>query len=108
MTNELEKQFFQCFGIEKIEHKGCSWGGDCPHNVDIDCGECGYWETWKIDYPQITERIYLELLATITCFTAKHFPYSNIEELKKTILKSSIYYQSSFDKECIQALFEEG
>ena len=112
MANELEKQFFDTFGIEPRDHKGCSWGGYCPFEEHIDCGECSYWETWKTDYPQLTDTHYLKLI----CELSKCKAYFNnfyrlqnvdIEQLKEQVLTDCIF-QAIFFKNQVQALFEEG
>ena len=57
MTNDLEKQFFQCFGIE-------------PKHTDfaIKRNEKGEMEYPPIyTYPQITDRILLGIIAKIMC-----------------------------------------
>jgi len=66
MTNELEKTFFDTFGIEPIEFKSCDVGTFCPY-PEKECGTdtCPYYRTYKVDYPQITDRILLELEAII-------------------------------------------
>jgi len=75
MTNELEKQFFQCFGIEPEIFTGCkleknNWKEDtCPFDKDgimeLCHKVCKYAFTEREIYPQITDRILLELEAII-------------------------------------------
>ena len=60
MTTELEKQFFDTFGI-KPNTEICWCDGDnkicdCKYDCDELC------RSRKIDYPQITDRILLELI----------------------------------------------
>ena len=118
MTNELEKTFFHTFGIEPIDYKGCSWGGYCPHEEHIDCGECSYWETWKVDYPQISDHILLELICILL---SNNSPYMfklgdwNVEKLKDTVLTMCIKLPdflewedtSEYFKHQVRKLFEE-
>ena len=109
MTTEIEKTFFDTFGIEQKEHKECQCDYlNCP-NPDIEeCEECYYYKTYKFDYPQITDRIYLMLLATLTCISNIEFPFADIQKLKEDILKEVIKHQYGFDNHQVRTLFEEG
>ncbi len=98
MTNELEKQFFDTFGIEPI---GCNDNKNCTGA--LDCTQCP-----NAKYPQISDRIYLMLLATLTCISSIEFPFSDIQKLKEDILKEVIKHQYGFDKHQVRTLFEEG
>ena len=61
MTNELEKQFFDTFGIEPEEEKYCLWECKEPSLEHVPCNkECKY-QRHDIYYPQITDRILLKL-----------------------------------------------
>lgn len=85
MTNKLEKQFFQCFGIEP------------------------YKEIGMIEYPQISDRILLELIC-IALNTFETFEINrimNIESLKKKILNLLILAQDDVYSQ-VRTLFEEG
>lgn len=124
MTTEIEKTFFDTFGIEQKEHKECECDYlNCP-NSDIECEECYYYKTYKFDYPQISDRILLELIL-INMHNEDLFGYpTNIQELKDNTLKQLIetynkfstcvtcdseYQQSARDiKQQVQALFKEG
>lgn len=101
MTDELTKTFFDTFGIKP----------------KLDCIRCGaknfaLGQCWEVDceksYPQITDRIYLMLLATLTCISSIEFPFSDIQKLKEDILKEVIKHQYGFDKHQVRTLFEEG
>ena len=107
MTNELEKQFFDTFGIEPIEIPS--------REYDSDGEICSYY----VEYPQITDRILLELIRIIGLITIK---YTNEQceicygdgaisylgkDLKEAILNFFISKVSIF-KHQVQALFEEG
>ena len=74
MTNELEKQFFQCFGIEPktiIE----------PHySLNTE-----YYEEKVEKYPQITDSILLKLICI--CPDLDDVLFNDVEELKETLLK---------------------
>lgn len=84
MTNELEKQFFDTFGIEPIEIPS--------REYDSDGEICSYY----VEYPQITDRILLELI----CFIEQidlgryceyvYFCKFNYEDLRTEILAKSI------------------
>ena len=124
MTNELEKQFFDTFGIEARQfikdfptrEKAAAFGrkitgipkynkdkfeiGSYTNNIDI------FQVHWK-EYPQISDRIYLMLLATLTCISSIEFPFSDIQKLKEDILKEAIKHQYGFDKHQVRTLFEE-
>ena len=101
MTTDIERQFFETFGIE-------------PRPI--------YSELWadewvKDEYPQITDRILLELLCIFN--KAQHEIYSDInilefdvDSLKNSVLKWSIWlnkaYKKGYFKQQVQALFKEG
>ena len=92
MTTELEKQFFDTFGIEHEERYY-----NCKDNLEGKCGikcfcECCDKSEEVYCYPQITDKQYLELICIIadnmSCFKVtgvkdKKLPCS---ELKKGIL----------------------
>ena len=73
MTNELEKQFFDTFGIEPI---GCNDNKNCTGV--LDCTQCH-----NAKYPQITDHILLELIRIIG---KKHFGYLQCENTYSTNL----------------------
>lgn len=93
MTSELEKKFFNTFGIEpKDRFKGCkngidfySYGCDMP-----SCKGCPK-EIREKEYPQITDSILLKLICILTCYYLdEREPYEitsiNMEQLKQEIL----------------------
>lgn len=98
MTTELEKQFFETFGIEP------------------DTSEVAYF-TGNMGYPQITDRQLLDLY----CICCKAFNLLNInssvafefdvEDLKNRILKRLIWvndtYKNKEIKHQVQELFKE-
>lgn len=99
MTNELEKQFFDTFGIELIRYK---------RNVDDNAMFMD-----KI-YPQITDRILLELIFILTTLldtTVYEDVFitiaKNREELKKDIFQECMLYKQHI-KQQVRRLFEEG
>ena len=110
MTNELEKQFFQCFGIEPKCQNTFINPSKCPFNKSKECCDCVSFE-----YPQITDRILLELI----CILTKRFDYADqnwltkcndIEELKVSVLRLLSLCTSSIIekyKHQVRTLFEE-
>ena len=73
MTNELEKQFFDTFNIEPI---GCNDNKNCTGV--LDCTQCP-----NAKYPQITDRMLLELIRIIG---KKPFGYLQCENTYSTNL----------------------
>ena len=126
MTNELEKQFFDTFGIEP--KKQCYYW-DCPYSTgnivnDIamnerDCNSCKNPD--KEIYPQITDRMLLELI----CIKNKELISivqvrgNNLEELKSYILQTWAHWYTYYSslpvhkeradnfKRRVRELFEE-
>ena len=129
MTNELEKQFFDTFGIEHhIRHwqqynfaqveNGLKLFPERQKLADegyikITCNklnptefnDCVYWEEYH--YPQITDRILLELiiiLGTICTVFDK-----NVDDLKENVLKNLIELSGRYHiYNQVRTLFEEG
>lgn len=119
MTNELEKTFFDTFGIEPREFKSCDVGTFCPYEGQLCDDTCPYYRTYKVDYPAISDRILLELIRIIGLITIK---YTNEQceicygdgaisylgkDLKEAILNLLISKVSIF-KHQVRTLFEEG
>ena len=108
MIEEIEKTFFDTFGIEP-RHK-CKDGALEPCNEQ--CNECGYYE---LRYPQITDRILLELI----CILTKRFDYADqnwltkcndTKELKVSVLRLLLLCSTSIIekyKHQVHTLFEE-
>ena len=97
MTTDLEKKFFETFGVEP-RYK-CTDGALEP--CDEQCNECGYYE---LSYPQITDHILLELICILN-------PYSypsgkNIQHLKEGVLEWCIKFKNDI-KHQVQELFDE-
>lgn len=96
MTNELEKQFFDTFGIEPKEQEVF-----VLKRIIVK------------EYPQITDRILLELICIDNQENLyKHRPpVDNVEELKTYILEEFIrLYELGLFKRAhqLRTLFEEG
>ena len=119
MTNELEKQFFDTFGIEPKPYC-CYHDCNCPINdVGKFNSKCPKQAVTKerdariIQNPQITDRILLELI----CIDNQENIYkcrplaNNVEELKTYILEEFIrLYELGLFKRVhqVRTLFEEG
>ena len=102
MTNELEKQFFDTFGIEpKHIFRGCKLGAKYYAEIcdETTCNGCDE-EIRKTEYPTITDRILLELI----CIRCKELisiikvKGNNREELKNYILKLCIEDYTFYSK----------
>lgn len=112
MTTEIEKTFFDTFGIA---YKDCGKYDrleECCNTATFcETGECPYGIGGR-NYPQISDSILLELLVIMTRYTDIIDGFDNVQELKEFVLKDLIYSltQSEADivKQQVQALFEEG
>ena len=94
MTDELTKTFFDTFGIKQREYTQCTLMG-CKY-VYKNCNNCQYHEVYKIDYPQITDHILLELIV-INMHHEDLFGYpANIQELKDNTLEQLIETYNKF------------
>lgn len=80
MTNKLEKQFFNTFGIKPlIKNIPCS---ECEFMME----ECGCFDCYRETYPPITDRILLELI----CIANQHRDYptsTNIKNIQARTLR---------------------
>ena len=103
MTNELEKTFFDTFGIEPIEIPS--------REYDSDGEICSYY----VEYP-IPDRILLELICILGntnyfLITDDGLPI-DVEGLKKSVLHSLILHakigKNKVLKHQVRTLFEEG
>lgn len=83
MTDDLTKTFFDTFGI-KVSR--CTKDGNCYFQ---ECSKCD----WYIHtYPQITDRILLELIAIHSTWRFPRLCCLNIEELKEQVLSDLIIF----------------
>ena len=125
MTSDLEKQFFETFGIEPKMLCDCEfknlydfrieYGQDvCIHMDEGEnpCQKCELAAQKHPLYPEITDRRLLELIC-ICCGT--YFRGFSISEraidllsLKVEVLRHLMDYRGNFDKREIQQLFAEG
>lgn len=90
MTNEIEKAFFDAFGIK-------------PEKVEISCNECGSlmeecgcFDCEKEIYPEITDRILLKLICLLVAHywkTKEHYYLTALDDeyLRKEILSDACY-----------------
>lgn len=104
MTTEIEKTFFDTFGIEpKLE---------CIKPSDERCNECGCCE---LRYPQITDRILLVLICILNTIDSYSYSSANTRELKEEILFNCIEFYQEIGtqqdintlKHQVRTLFEE-
>ena len=97
MTNELEKKFFDTFGIEPI---GCNDNKNCTGV--LDCTQCP-----NAKYPQITDRILLELIIILGSICTVFD--KNVDDLKENVLKNLIELSGRYHiYNQVRTLFEEG
>jgi hypothetical protein len=99
MTNELEKQFFDTFGIEPI---GCNDNKNCTGV--LDCTQCP-----NAKYPQITDRILLELITIHSCWCLPRLCCFNVEQLKEQVLSDLTLFNDERIEliHQVRTLFEE-
>lgn len=111
MTNELEKKFFDTFGIEP--KKGCTaYDKFTEEEADAicndKCAECSYLDDV---YPQITDRILLKLLVIMTRYTDIIEGFDSVQELKEFVLKDLMYsltqQECDIVKQQVRKLFKE-
>ena len=122
MTTDLEKLFFDTFGIEPKYKDACEladeyWNNEhlaneygffdnymlckgCTEHIEGCTDECRH-AYCKTIYPQITDRILLELRGLSNHKTYEEY---KAEELKKVI---SIMSDNPYKKSQVQALFKE-
>lgn len=117
MTTDIERQFFDTFGIEP-EYKICIFQY-CKNKKEYDCENCNDRE-WH--YPEITDRILLELLCLInqvdmyyygeeefyTGFNYDNFKQEIISKCKRLADKNAFSEVTGENfKHQVQALFKE-
>ena len=127
MTTDIEKQFFDTFGIKPEYQNRCAaedeyWDNEELANeyvtferyMDSKCGnrdcaiECPYAYQNEI-YPQITDRIFLKLICIFlnTFQTFEVYRIIDIASLKEKILKLSMLAKDDIYLQ-VRTLFEEG
>ena len=105
MTTEIEKTFFDTFGIEPITH--AVW--------DSTETKWKNFESWE-DYPQITDRILLGIIAKImwsySCTQNDFDAYEvhTVDNLKEAVLRHAIELSKNdaYVYWGVRTLFEEG
>ena len=130
MTNELEKQFFKCFGIEPRYEDACTVGdkywdneelankyGTFDQYMNCKCGdqencttECSHAYQREV-YPQITDHILLELTVIMTRYTDIIDGFDSVQELKRFVLEELMYSltqpECNIVKHQVRTLFED-
>lgn len=107
--NEIEKRFFDTFGIEP-KYKTCIFKY-CKNKKEYDCENCDDRE-WH--YPQITDRILLELICLNNIYLWETHT-STVNELKNVLLNKYIEHVNLMADENekqeyinqVQSLFKE-
>ncbi len=131
MTNELEKQFFKCFGIEPRYEDACTvedkyWDneelaneyGTFDQYMNCKCGdqencttECSHAYQREV-YPQITDSILLKLFVIMTRYTDIIDGFDSVQELKRFVLEELMYSltqpECNIVKQQVRTLFEDG
>lgn len=111
MTNELEKTFFDTFGIEPKSVKRTlklTMQGYNESDLPEDLKQFIRSQTLVYNvYPQITDHILLELICKLSGVCCPQFAFERgVEELKWDILKRCIHYNKEL-KHQVRRLFEE-
>lgn len=110
--SQIEKQFFDTFGIEPKTYLLCTSGWDC---IDAQpCEKCGYSKVIEDEYPPITDNILLELICLNDIYLWGIHP-NTVNELKNVLLNKYIEYVNLMADENekqeyinqVQALFKE-
>ena len=126
--SEIEKQFFETFGIEPKHNDGCMiadkyWANEelpnqyitfdnflnceCPH-INEGCFSTCEYAYDNIEYPQIIDRILLELICIAHTSPVITFTSRDIKNLKEEVLLVLCNYVNQRDiKHQVQALFKE-
>ena len=102
MTNDLEKQFFDTFGIEPIT--GCKhiWNGGTRESIITCIERCENYskreecKQFITIYPKITDRILLELICIYLDYRVLTTQIS-IKDLKKTVLEGLIELHQQYN-----------
>ena len=104
MTTEIEKQFFEAFGIEPKRGVELTIDPTTDDNVMNEHNVC-------YGYPQITDRILLELICILSKYQKDRGSLLEIceislGEIKEEILEMLIYRVDGLERQ-VQALFKE-
>jgi len=116
MTTELEKQFFDAFGIEPRKVKICTNTNHCSWKYKLCNDDCKHWKVVRTEYPQITDKHYLELIVLHNIYLETKLYHLEVKSLKEEILQDLIYEQQLREikkddvsdnlKHQVQAIFE--
>ena len=111
MTTEIEKQFFDTFGIEpKYESHSCDgWGRTVKVKYFTDKKDADKFGMVfdEAKYPQISDRILLELICIVN--ERRILPSCNVNGLKEYVLKElCTMIMSEKAKHQVRTLFKEG
>lgn len=104
MTTELEKTFFDTFGIEP-KLNDCNWQCQKPSKLIYMCANNNDCEHCK-EYPQITDRHYLELICLLNRQRCYYFESITLKNLKEEILMFCMNEANRL-KHRVQAIFKE-
>ena len=111
MITDIEKQFFETFGIKPRSYLLCTSCWDC---IDAQpCEQCHYGKLIEDEYPQITDSVLLKLICILTChYLDEREPYEitsiNIEQLKHQVLSDIIRIADCEATKCqVQKIFKE-
>ena len=111
MITDIEKQFFETFGIKPRSYLLCTSCWDC---IDAQpCEQCHYGKLIEDEYPQITDSILLKLICILTCYYLdEREPYEitsiNMEQLKHQVLNDIICIADCEATKCqVQKIFKE-
>lgn len=115
MANELEKNFFDTFGIPRLcTSQVCKHWGNCE--------DCSRYPDFALEYPQITDHILLELICIInqmdlyfydelyyfTAFNYKDLKEEVISKCKRLADKNALSEVTGEDiKHQVRTLFKE-
>ena len=104
--NEIEEKFYKTFGIEK--KRTCSHSDTCYNGSFDDCEGCNAYI-----YPEITDRILLQLLCELIPLDTLILYSDNINDLRQEILEKCIETMEwinnpNYFKEVIQSFFTDG
>lgn len=101
MITELEQEFFKVFGIEPVPIKSYGYWLIKGSIAENDKGE-------KVVYPEITDRVLLELVCIANKYFGDIYFGKNVEQLKKTVLINLAKVSDViWVKQQIQQLFKE-
>ena len=108
MTNQLEKKFFDTFGMPQLCCK--KYIANCMRYGE--CEECVNYDKDFSTYPQITDHILLELFVIMTRYTDIIEGFDSVQELKEFVLKDLMYSltqpECNIVKHQVRTLFEDG